>query len=74
MVSECLSYEKMSFSDYIVDVESRTTSVRGTARFTWKSTGKSWDEVWIRLDVEGKVLVYEVWADSGAAYMASRSE
>lgn len=76
VVSDCLSYENMSFSDYIVDVESRTTSVRGKARFTWKSTGKSWDEVFvyrIRLDEEGKILVYEVWADSGAAYLASRT-
>jgi len=50
------------------------TSVRGRARFTWKSTGKAWDEIFvyrIQLDEEGKVLVYEVWADSGAAYLAS---
>jgi hypothetical protein len=74
VVSDCLSYQDMSFSDYVVDVEARVTSVRGTAKFTWKSTGKAWDEVFvyrIQLDEEGKILVYEVWADSGAAYLAS---
>lgn len=72
-----LSYEKMQFSDYIVDVEERVVSVRGQARFTWKSTGNSWDEVFIyrlQLDGEGKIQVYEVWADSGAAYLASKGE
>eukprot|EP00536_Pseudo-nitzschia_multiseries_P007813 jgi/Psemu1/196485/e_gw1.188.64.1 len=77
VVSEHLSYKNMSFSDFIIDVELRVASVRGKAEFTWKSTGKSWKEVFlyrIKLDEEGKVLVYEVWADSGAAYLASSKE
>ena len=52
----------------------RFVSVRGKAKFTWKSTGKIWNEVFIyriQLDEEGKILIYEVWADSGAAYLAS---
>lgn len=74
LVSEHLSYDDMSFSDYIVDTQLRVTSVRGEARFTWKSTGKNWNEVFIyriQLDEVGNVVVYEVWADSGAAYLAS---
>jgi hypothetical protein len=77
VVAEALSYQEMSFSDYIVDAELRVVSVRGKAKFTWKSTGKSWDEVFIyrlQLDEEGKILVYEVWADSGAAYLASKGD
>ena len=77
VVSEYLSYKDMSFSEFIVDVESRITSVKGKAKFTWKSTGKTWEEIFvyrIKLDEEGKVLVYEVWADSGAAYLSSISD
>jgi hypothetical protein len=77
IIANLLSYEKMQFSDYIVDGDERVVSVRGQARFTWKSTGNSWDEVFIyrlQLDAEGKIKVYEVWADSGAAYLASKGE
>ncbi|CAB9504476.1 expressed unknown protein [Seminavis robusta] len=77
IIADLLSYETMEFSDYIVDVEERVVSVRGKAKFTWKSTGNSWDEVFIyrlQLDEDGKVIVYEVWADSGAAYLASKGE
>ena len=74
IVSKHLSYEDMSFSDYILDKELRVASVRGEAKFTWKSTGKSWKEVFIyriQLDEDANVMVYEVWADSGAANLAS---
>ena len=76
VVSEYLSYQDddMSFSDYSVDTELKVVSVRGKAKFTWKSTGKSWNEVFIyriELDDDGKILIYEVWADSGAAYISS---
>jgi hypothetical protein len=77
VVADLLSYQEMSFADYIVDAELRVVSVRGKAKFTWNTTGKSWDEVFIyrlQLDEEGKILVYEVWADSGAAYLASKGE
>lgn len=29
---------------WIVDTESMAVSIRGSARFTWKSTGQAWDE------------------------------
>ena len=77
IVGDVLSYENMEFSDYVVDEEVMVVSVRGRAKFTWKSTGKSWNEVFIyriQLDAENKILVYEVWADSGAAYVASRND
>jgi hypothetical protein len=62
----------MRFSDYIVDEVEKAVCVRGKASFTWKETGKGWDEVFAyRLGfVEGdglwKVGRYEVWADSGS--------
>ncbi len=75
IVSEHLTFENMRFSEYIVDAEARMVSVRGEARFTWTSTGQSWDEVFtyrLRFDDEIKVERYEVWADSGAAWLASQ--
>jgi hypothetical protein len=77
ILSKVLEYDNMSFSDYAVDVDERVVTVRGKATFTWKSTENSWEEFFIyrlQLDEDGKVLVYEVWADSGAAYLASRGE
>lgn len=67
----------MRFSDYIVDAEVRKVSVRGEAVFTNKKTGQSWDEVFryvLEFDEDAKVKTYEIWADSGAAYLASRGE
>ena len=75
IIANTLEYENMSFCDYVVDTEARVVSVRGKAKFIWKSTQKSWNEIFIyriELDNEGKILIYEVWADSGAAYLASR--
>mmetsp|Transcript_773 Transcript_773/g.941 ORF Transcript_773/g.941 Transcript_773/m.941 type:complete len:224 (+) Transcript_773:203-874(+) len=75
IISDLLSYDDMKFSDYIVDVDASTVSVRGEATFLWKSTGNSWEEVFtyrLRFDDEAKVLAYEVWADSGAAFLASK--
>ncbi|KXX75256.1 hypothetical protein MMYC01_207083 [Madurella mycetomatis] len=74
IISECLTYDNMRFGDYIVDAEARKVSVRGEARFTWASTGQSWDEVFtyiLGFDDESRVESYEVWADSGAAWLAS---
>lgn len=75
-VQECLTFENMRFSDYVVDVERSVVCVRGEARFTWKETGKGWDEVFayrlglVEEEMQGrrvwKVSVYEVWADSGS--------
>ncbi|KAL2136118.1 hypothetical protein VTI74DRAFT_5341 [Chaetomium olivicolor] len=77
VIGDCLSYENMRFTEYVVDPEARKVSVRGEARFTWQSTGQSWDEVFtyvLGFDEEMRVERYEIWADSGAAWLASRGE
>mmetsp|Transcript_2153 Transcript_2153/g.3029 ORF Transcript_2153/g.3029 Transcript_2153/m.3029 type:complete len:151 (-) Transcript_2153:39-491(-) len=77
IISNLLSYQDMKFSDYIVDVDAAVVSVRGEATFLWKSTGNRWEEVFtyrLRFDKAGKITAYEVWADSGAAYLASKGE
>ncbi|KAG6875396.1 hypothetical protein C0992_004015, partial [Termitomyces sp. T32_za158] len=74
-IAMLLSYENMRFSDFVVDVQARKVATKASARFTWLSTGESWDEVFAYMlcfDDENKVLSYEVWADSGAAYLASK--
>ncbi|KAI2464702.1 hypothetical protein F4781DRAFT_412148 [Annulohypoxylon bovei var. microspora] len=74
-VASCLNYEDMRFADYVVDAAEGRVAVRGTARFTWIATGESWDEVFayaLRFDEDRKVTRYEIWADSGAAYLASK--
>ncbi|KAH7890829.1 hypothetical protein F5I97DRAFT_1839123 [Phlebopus sp. FC_14] len=75
IIASILTYEDMHFSDYFVDIEVRKVSVKGRATFTWKSTGKSWEEVFayvLDFDAEDKVTKYQVWADTGAAYLASK--
>lgn len=77
ILSSHLTYQDMQFSNYVVDPETSKVSVRGQARFTWTSTGQAWDEVFtyvLEFDHHQKVKVYEIWADSGAAYLASRSQ
>lgn len=77
VVGQCLTYEDMRFGDYTVDAEARRVSVRGEARFTWTSTGQCWDEVFtyvLGFDDESRVERYEVWADSGAAWLASQGK
>ncbi|ETI19632.1 hypothetical protein G647_09466 [Cladophialophora carrionii CBS 160.54] len=77
LLSSHLKYEDMKFSNFVVDAEVSKVSVRGEAIFTWISTGQSWDEVFtyvLEFDQENRVLVYEVWADSGAAYLASEAQ
>ncbi|CAJ1374442.1 unnamed protein product [Effrenium voratum] len=73
LLAELLGFTDMAFSDYVVDVEACQVSVRGKAKFTWLSTGKSWDEVFmyrLKMDDANLISAYEVWADSGAAYLA----
>jgi len=77
LISEELSYSDMLFVDYIVDAEERKVSVRGTARFECKSTGQGWNEVFmyaLAFDDSLKVKAYEIWADSGAAYLAKKGK
>ena len=74
-VSRYLTYEDMRFDNYVVDITQGKVSARGRARFTWSSTGQSWDEVFaymLTFDDEHKVVRYEIWADSGAAFLASQ--
>ena len=77
-IGEQLSYKNMSFGNFIVDAEVRKVSVTGRAVFTNNETGQSWNEVFtyvLEFDLEeDRVRKYEIWADSGAAYLASRGE
>ena len=77
LIGDLLDFNDMQFSDYMVDAETRQVSVRGEARFLWKSTLNDWDEVFVyrlKFNDDNKITSYEVWADSGAAYLASRGE
>ncbi|KAK5227449.1 hypothetical protein LTR47_008727 [Exophiala xenobiotica] len=61
LLSSNLKYENMHFSNFVVDAE----------------VSKGWDEVFtyvLEFDPDNKVKVYEIWADSGAAYLASKGE
>lgn len=74
-IASLVSYENMRFSEFVVDVQARKVATKASARFTWLSTSESWDEVFAYMlffDDENKVTNYEVWADSGAAYLASK--
>ncbi|KIY51949.1 hypothetical protein FISHEDRAFT_36078 [Fistulina hepatica ATCC 64428] len=73
LLAELLSYEKMSFTNFIVDSDVHGVACRGSATFTWKATGQTWDESFaymLKFDEACKVVDYQVWADSGAAYLA----
>ena len=77
LLASHLSYEDMAFSHAFVDPEVSKVSVRGRATFTWTSTGQSWDEIFtyvLEFDSDFRVQTYEIWADSGAAYLASKGE
>ena len=77
LLGKHLSYKDMTFVDYVVDVEEAKVSARGRANFTWKSTKQSWDEIFVYVlgfDEKQKVKSYEVWADSGAAFLASQGK
>ncbi|KAK6341019.1 hypothetical protein TWF696_009330 [Orbilia brochopaga] len=71
-----LGFDGMSFSEYFVDERQRRVSVKGQASFTWLSTGVAWDEVFTYVldfkdeDGKWKVSRYQVWADTGALYLA----
>ncbi|EMD38920.1 hypothetical protein CERSUDRAFT_133551 [Gelatoporia subvermispora B] len=80
LLTKYLTFEDMSFSDWAVDADARRVSLKGSARFTWaegNGEGQGWDEKFVYMldfDDEGKVTDYQVWADSGAAYLAHRGE
>ncbi|KAI0825823.1 hypothetical protein BC629DRAFT_1450796 [Irpex lacteus] len=76
LLQKYLTYENMSFGEWVIDAENRKVSVRGQARFKWiegAGEGQWWDEQFVYVldfDDEAKVTDYQVWADSGAAYLA----
>lgn len=75
LLQKYLKYENMGFKNYIVDTSEDHVSVEGHARFTWQSTGQGWNEIFtyqLAFDTQGKVISYHIWADSGAAYLASK--
>lgn len=79
LLSSLLSFQEMSFGEWLIDTDSRKVSCKGKAKFTWKEQGNHenrewWDETFVYVmdfDEEGKVTDYQVWADSGAVYLAS---
>lgn len=76
-ISGLLTYENMKFGKFIVDPETHEVFCKGEARFTWASTGQGWDETFaymLHFDDEFKVKDYEIWADTGAAYLASKGQ
>lgn len=76
-IGSLLSYQDMSFDHYFADAEASKVSVRGQALFRWNSTGQAWNEVFtyvLEFDEQCKVQRYEIWADTGAAYLASKGE
>lgn len=82
VLQKLLTFEKMFFCEYIVDIDTMKVSCKGHATFVWRETDQSWDEVFTyTLDFvregdadEVKVRRYQVWADTGAAWLASRGE
>lgn len=80
LLQQHLTYEDMSFGPYVVDAEASRVSVKGSAKFTWaegEGKGQAWDETFVYIldfDQDAKVTDYQVWADSGAAYLARKAE
>jgi len=73
LISKSVDFENMAFSEYMADTEVRKVNVIGRAKFTWLETKQSWDEVFtyvLDFDDEAKVTDYQVFADSGACYLA----
>ena len=77
LLEKHLTYRNMRFAEYIVDVEERKVAVKGEAEFTWIITNQKWDETFtytLDFDENYQVIRYQVWADSGAAYLARIGE
>lgn len=77
VIAKYLTYKNMKFFAYMVDVETRKVNVQGRANFTWIETDESWDEVFtyvLDFDDEAKITDWNVWADSGAAYLAKEGK
>ena len=77
LLEKHITYRKMRFSEYIVDVEERRVAVKGEAEFTWTATDQKWDETFayaLYFDEKDKIKRHQVWGDSGAAYLARMGE
>ncbi|KAI0788762.1 hypothetical protein C8Q75DRAFT_698017, partial [Abortiporus biennis] len=80
LLQKYLTFDEMSFGDWVIDTESRKVACKGKARFKWiegVGDGQWWDEQFayiLDFDDEGKVTDYQVFADSGAAYLARLGE
>jgi hypothetical protein len=77
IIADLLSYEDMSFSEYVVDADEGKVAVKGKATFTWKATGKIWEETFsyvLDFDEGAKLIRYQIWSDTGSAYFASRKD
>lgn len=80
LLQQLLTYDDMSFGAWTADPEARKVCATGKARFTWlhgAGNGQRWDEQFVYMldfDDECKVTDYQVWADSGAAYLARKGE
>jgi hypothetical protein len=80
LLQKHLKFSDMKFSDWVVDEEAAKVCCKGTANFTWLSTGQSWDEAFSYMldfvDESGETRLkrYQVWADSGAVYLASQGK
>jgi hypothetical protein len=73
VIQSLLSYGSMEFSHFVIDTDASTVALKGKAKFTWLSTKESWNETFayiLDFDEKGKVNHYQIWADSGAAYLA----
>ncbi|KAH9888968.1 hypothetical protein C8Q73DRAFT_654855 [Cubamyces lactineus] len=76
LLQQHLTYENMEFGEWVVDEAAARVTVVGNAKFTWnegKGTGQAWEEYFVYMldfDDQAKVTDYQVWADSGAAYLA----
>lgn len=72
VISSLLAYDNLKFSEFVVDAEEGKVAVKGQGRFTWLNTKESWDETFayvLDFDEDAKVMRYQIWADSGAAYL-----
>lgn len=80
ILADQLSYRNMEFDDYVVDTRECKVSVKGRSRFIWTATGEAWNEVFtytldfVQEGEEVKVRKYQVWADTGAAYLARKGK
>lgn len=73
IIGSLLAYEDIRFGEFVVDTEERKVAVKGWGRFTWLETGESWNEIFayvLDFDEAEKIVRYQIWADSGAAYLA----